>query len=506
MYPYQSYRVYIGIVPTGYLSFEALEQTIQQGLVFCGGIGQLEKTSNIFMKTDLPFADDKLARNCYTHPEILRASLKQVFAHSPNSKVNLGAHFAFDLPAQKLFKKAHAGQEMYLNSGYMKFKELYGSQIELLNLNKAPHHLYKLNHVKNQLNDVLAPALHTESGLTIYVPKIKNTGLTDGLSAALTLNCGSMLEPDYSDKIQAMQEVAHPSIIISDGIVVYNGGSNLTGRGYEMGFILVSNNAIAHDWVAAKILGLEAENIDYLKAAIQIAQEQGTGPTSFGEIELGGSNIEGLNNLRKKTFSLFQASGRWDMAQFKQRFEAESKFPIEISCVQSQTAPTDATFRILNWLFFFKDSAVLSKYMRKWPKFALLFGKLAYYPVSKLIFCLENENMEPLKNLVSQHRFEIRTGFMTLSYSQLRNGRWHWIVRISAKDTGVTFFKKVSFAITFGCMTVGSFFRITWPLFKFRILTVRDFFSFLVGKKQESLSCRSVHKALSSVTYEKNIH
>src|SRR5688572_28114561 len=86
------YRVYVGLVPTGYLNGENIAQVIREGIAFCGMSGRLSKlkpSSKIVLRTDVPAAHPKIGKYAYTHPEVARGSISQLLTLAPGARLHV---------------------------------------------------------------------------------------------------------------------------------------------------------------------------------------------------------------------------------------------------------------------------------------------------------------------------------------------------------------------------------------------------------------------------------
>ena len=135
-------------------------------------------------------------------------------------------------------------------------------QVKVVPLEKAKHH--KTMGVAKSLY---------EAEFKIWMPKLKFHIVTE-ITNTLKLNIGILNHKErflYHDdrlheKVVDMLEVGYPDVIVSDAITI--------GRGFEsspypvhLGAILISNEPLACDMVAAKILGYNPESVRHLLEA-----------------------------------------------------------------------------------------------------------------------------------------------------------------------------------------------------------------------------------------------
>jgi hypothetical protein len=204
-----------------------------------------------------------------------------------------------------------------------------------------------------------------ERDFLVFVPKLKTNVLSHAYSGALKLNIGTvdgkerLLHHDKNlhVKIVDILEAANPDLIVTDGIRLAYGGNQMTEPGIDMGVIVVSTNAVAHDMVCAKLLGLDPFKIEHIYEALQ----RGYGPSSFDEIEiLGDFPIEQGQKICKGLDFGFSR-----VEEFKCNFDIRSGVPY---C----TGGCHGVF--LDWLHMVKD--LKPGRLKGFPGLTVLIGKV----------------------------------------------------------------------------------------------------------------------------------
>jgi hypothetical protein len=148
-----------------------------------------------------------------------------------------------------------------------------------------------------------------EADFKIWMPKLKFHIVTE-ITNTLKLNIGILNHKErflYHDdrlheKIVDMLEIGYPDVIVSDAVTI--------GRGFEsspypvhLGAVLIANDPLACDMVAAKILGYEPESVLHLAEA----RDRGYGTLDFGQITVTGDiTIDELAGRLKGVDSPFQ--------------------------------------------------------------------------------------------------------------------------------------------------------------------------------------------------------
>jgi hypothetical protein len=142
-----------------------------------------------------------------------------------------------------------------------------------------------------------------DNDLLVYAPKLKSNVLCQGMTAAIKLNIGILLDKErmwnhnfnLDEKIADVLEVGLPAFIATDAIEISCGGNQLTQHGRHLGAVIMADNPLAHDVVCAHILNLDPKNINHLC----LAHERGYGPLDLEDITLKGDIS--LDELQKRT-------------------------------------------------------------------------------------------------------------------------------------------------------------------------------------------------------------
>jgi hypothetical protein len=199
----------------------------------------------------------------------------------------------------------------------------------------------------------------------IFVPKLKTNVLGQGYTGGLKLNIGTIDSKERMDrhdyhlpvKIVDILEIANPDLIVTDGIRFSFGGNQMTQHGTDFGVIAVSTNALAHDMVCARLLGLDPFKIEHIKEAM----DRGYGPTSFDQIEIAGDfPIE---------------KGHAIVKELDFGFYPVDRFRCPFTIVSGKPYCTGGCHGIfLDWLHMIRDRKV--GLLDRFPKLTVLIGKV----------------------------------------------------------------------------------------------------------------------------------
>jgi uncharacterized protein (DUF362 family) len=497
------FRVFVGLAPMGYLNPKQLEQTIREGMLFCGTPSVLEKLprpSQVVLKPNVIFAHSKLSRYSYTHPEIVRATLGAFFSFLPGAQVKVVEKSYNGTSTRSIFKKANGFSESFKTNGYYELERMFPGQVLMAPIEEAPLSRYQLSKGESigdspsahtRIRNEIVTSRHFENThFTICTPKLQTGLYSNGFSGALatagSLETAYEIQGNHHDyTLCDALEIGFPRLIVSDGIIVPAGGSYLTQRGHELGVILISNNPVAHDWVAAQLFNLDPAKIPLIKLAI----ERGWGPVNSNIIEIGGAGREGLQLLSQKT--QYWDLGAQSEAEFEAKFEKEnSVFPFEIMKPSQENAANKHGAVLLDWFYQVYDQTHLRGLFAKAPALSVATGKTLAYPQHKRVILMGDAAIHSFQFLVSSSRIFFKTRSFAIEKAQLKNGRKHWLFKLSDRKHPMRFsnhssglIPPSSFALSaaFSLATLG---RVGLPLFwiylfqkKARILTRKRYLS-----------------------------
>ncbi len=255
----------------------------------------------IFIKPNVVTANRRYIHNSYTNPAVVEAMV-QVLRERGCNEITVGESGGYGIPSRLFFKE----------SGFAEMGKRIG--VPVIDINEHP--LEKVTLAKGvHHREMLLSRFIKEADFKIWMPKLK-FHIFASITNALKLNVGilshgeRMLFHDHRihEKIVDLLEAGFPDLVVSDAIDI--------GYGYEsapypvrLGALLVADNPLAADTVAAHIMGYKPEEVRHLK----IAHERGYGSISLRDISIeGDADIEKLRKKPKGKPRLFQHLGELD--------------------------------------------------------------------------------------------------------------------------------------------------------------------------------------------------
>ena len=320
---------------------------------------------NIVIKPNLVMAHPKVATESYTRVEVIEGIIRTIQKNSSDIKrIDIVEKSGLGITTATAFRHA----------GYRKLRKKYG--IGLIAMEESRQVRMGLDNGKIHKSIRVAQAI-ADRDFLIFAPKLKTNVLSHAYSGALKLNIGSIDSKermyhhnmDLHKKMIDVLEIANPDLIVTDGIRFAFGGNQMTQHGIDLGVLVISTNAVAHDMVCAKMLNLDPLKIEHIKEAV----DRGYGPKSFNEIEVLGDLP--VKTIQAKTKNLDY--GFYPVDQFECNFKIISGTPYCTGGCQGI---------YLDWLHMVKDRK--PKTLKRFPVLTALVGKVTQKVEDKTILLI----------------------------------------------------------------------------------------------------------------------
>lgn len=311
---------------------ENIAKVIKRGLNELNCLDEIK--GKLVIKPNLVYAHPRFATSSYTRAEVLKALLLNITQNSSNIK------------RIDLVEKSGTGAStrmMAKNASYLPVFKRFGVNFHPLEETKR----VRVSLRKGKIHSSISIAKSVfEKDYLIFMPKLKSNVVGEGMTSALKLNVGSLMDDermfhhrwDMPDKIVDILEAVTPDLIVTDAIEIGMGGNQMTEKGRHLGMIIMAKNAVAHDIVCATIMNLEPMNIQYIKEA----HRRGYGPGNIEEIEILGDYPI---NVARKITSKYE-NGYIPVDRFKSPFKIISGTPYCYPGCQGV---------FLDWLYMIKD-------------------------------------------------------------------------------------------------------------------------------------------------------
>jgi len=232
----------------------------------------------ILIKPNIVSANKQYIHDSYTHLDVVESMVNVLRqSYGADGNITIGESGGIGLPTRMFFAESDFDRLS---------KRL---KVPLVDFNEQEQKAVVLKKAKWHKTMLAAKALF-EAEYKIWMPKLKFHIVVD-ITNALKLNIGILPHKErflYHDdrlheKIVDLLELGYPDLVVTDAITV--------GRGFEsspfphhLGAIMISNDPLASDVVAAKIMNYDPEKVIYLKEA----KERGYGSLNIKDISITG--------------------------------------------------------------------------------------------------------------------------------------------------------------------------------------------------------------------------
>jgi uncharacterized protein (DUF362 family) len=277
-----------------------IEKMIQEGME---ELGENPK-GKILIKPNVVFSTP-VVKSAYTHPSVIEAAVNVLRRMDAGPEISIGESGGMAIPTRLFFHHA----------GYSRMAKRLG--VPLRDFNEERWVRIRLARAKWHKTMLAAKSLY-EANYKVWMPKLKFHNACQ-ITNAVKLNVGILTHKErmlYHDdrleeKIVDLLEVGYPNLIVSDAIEIGH-GSEFAPYLYHLGAILIANDPLAIDMVAARILNYQPEEVGHLVEA----RERGYGTLDLRDIEVKGDvTIEELSDKTSRIETPYSVT--WDVQKVK---------------------------------------------------------------------------------------------------------------------------------------------------------------------------------------------
>jgi uncharacterized protein (DUF362 family) len=255
-----------------------------------------EKPSGkILIKPNVVTANTGYIHHSFTQPNVVEAMVNTLRKNN-SSDITIGESGGIGMPTRLFFT----------DSGYYDMTERIG--VPLVDFNEEQTQKVELKRAKWHKTMLVAKSLY-EAQYKIWMPKLKYHIVTQ-ITNSLKLNIGILTHKErflyhddrLTEKIIDMLEIGYPNLIVSDAVIIGHGFES-SPYPFHLGAMIFSNDPLAIDMVAARILNYNPKDVLHLVEA----SNRGYGSLDFNDIEVKGDiTIEELADKTKYIESSFQ--------------------------------------------------------------------------------------------------------------------------------------------------------------------------------------------------------
>ncbi|MBI4832979.1 MAG: DUF362 domain-containing protein [Candidatus Lindowbacteria bacterium] len=269
-----------------------IKQIIREGIEELGE----EPKGRILIKPNVVTANTQYIHHSYTAPPMAEAMVNVLRETGAGGEITIGESGAIGMPTRLFFA----------DSGYSKMARRLG--VPLRNFNEEKTIEVKLSRAKWHKTFLAAKSLY-EADYKIWMPKLKYH-IVAQITNALKLNIGILTHKErflyhddrLNEKIVDLLEFGYPNLIVTDAVMIGHGFES-SPYPFHLGAILISNDPLAADMVAARILNYQPEEVMHLVEA----RDRGYGSLNFDDIDVTGDiSIEQLSEKTRAIESAFQ--------------------------------------------------------------------------------------------------------------------------------------------------------------------------------------------------------
>jgi uncharacterized protein (DUF362 family) len=271
--------------------WEEYEPSTIRGIIREGMQELGEKPSGrILIKPNVVMANSDYVHHSYTEPRMVEAMVNALRESEAGTDIRIGESGGIGMPTRLMFTDSgYRGLAKRLNVPLRNFNT---ERTERVGLSKAKWH-----------KTMLVPKSLYEAEYKIWMPKLKYH-IVCQITNALKLNIGILTHKErflyhddrLNEKIVDLLEMGYPNLVVTDAITIGHGFES-SPYPFHLGVIMISNDPLATDMVAARILNYQPEEVVHLVEA----SDRGYGSLDFDDIEItGDADIGELSDKTRK--------------------------------------------------------------------------------------------------------------------------------------------------------------------------------------------------------------
>lgn len=240
---------------------EDIYSSLERGLSGVIDLDSLVDARKIVMKVNLckPFPADSGAT---VDIRVTESLLKLIFERNPNAEVYVvesdsGSRFA---------------EEAFRETGYLSLKDRH-KDLKIVNLSRTPQILIDNHSLRYFRKGLRLSEIFLDCDYFISVSKLKTheferfSGVLKNQFGCISTRNKEQYHPFLPKVIADVNSILKPDLCLIDGLVAMEGKGPGFGDPKEMNLLIVGNDPVATDAVAASVMGIAPRSVPHLKEA-----------------------------------------------------------------------------------------------------------------------------------------------------------------------------------------------------------------------------------------------
>ncbi len=245
-------------------------------------------SGRIFIKPNVVMANTDYIHHSYTEPRVVEAMVGVLRERDSDADITMGESGGIGMPTRLVF--ADSGYRTLAKRLDVPLSNFNTERTKQISLSKAKWH-----------KTLMVPRRLHEAEYKIWMPKLKYH-IVCQITNTVKLNIGILTHKErflyhddrLNEKIVDLLEIGYPDLVVTDAITIGHGFES-SPYPFHLGAMIISNDPLAADMVAARMLNYEPEEVLHLVEASQ----RGYGSLHFDDIVITGD--AGIEELAEKT-------------------------------------------------------------------------------------------------------------------------------------------------------------------------------------------------------------
>jgi len=204
-------------------------------------------------------------------------------------------------------------ERAFRETGYLSLEKRC-KNLRIVNLSKTGQIMVDDRRFRYFKKGLSLSSLFLDCDYFVSVSKLKTheferfTGILKNQFGCISTKNKEQYHPYLSEVIGDVNSILKPDLCIIDGLVAMEGKGPSFGDPKEMNLLIIGNDPVATDAIAATVMGIDPHSVPHLKSAAK----RGLGEIELGSIHLAGEKIEearsNFNFVPARVLRLFRLS------------------------------------------------------------------------------------------------------------------------------------------------------------------------------------------------------
>jgi len=344
--PHVRTKVPAKVIVKRVVSLKDIDETLRFSVTQLNELKNLELSHNIVIKPNL-CCDKSPASGATTDVELIDSIVKLINETNPSAVVSIVESNNHFMDANRAFQLL----------GYSELRRKY-SNVKLVNLSLEKRYWVEINGCI--FANLMVPETLLKMDYFISVAKLK-THAFERMSGIIKNQFGCLItiskadfHPFMSEALTDLNSIYKPHLCVVDGRLAMEGFGPVNGTPVQTDLLIIGNDPVATDAVAARIMGFSPKSVPHLKYAAKLGLGQMKNVSLVGDANIGFDFkfIPSLTYIAVRLLLRFKRYHQYicNLGNFIQKTRSENQ-KIGVINISKRVTLSFALRNVMNWIF-----------------------------------------------------------------------------------------------------------------------------------------------------------